>query len=183
MECYDGGRLAMTGITLLGSTGSIGQSTLDVVRQRPDAFSIHALVAGRNLELLARQTAEFRPQVVVIADPADVGPFSSLLRDLSVPLPQIEAGPAAYVKAAIASECHFVMSAIVGVAGMEATYEAALAGKRIGLANKETLVAAGELVMNAVKSRNVELLPVDSEHNGAHQCLRAGRRSEVTKLI
>jgi 1-deoxy-D-xylulose-5-phosphate reductoisomerase len=173
----------MTGITLLGSTGSIGQSTLDVVRLHPDSYSIHALVAGRNLELLARQVAEFRPQVVVIADPADLPLLAGHLRALHIPLPELAAGPQAYIQAATAPEIGFVMSAIVGVAGMDATYQAILAGKRIGLANKETLVAGGELVMNAVHERGVELLPVDSEHNGAHQCLRAGRRAEVTRLI
>lgn len=173
----------MTGITLLGSTGSIGQSTLDVVRRHPESYRIHALVAGKNLEQLALQAAEFHPQVVVIADPADISPLAERIRSLGAPLPQLEAGPRAYVEAATAPECSFVMSAIVGVAGMEATYEAVLAGKRIGLANKETLVAAGELVMNAVRLHGVELLPVDSEHNGAHQCLRSGRRSEVTKLV
>ena len=98
-------------------------------------------------------------------------------------VPEIMWGPRSYVDVATAPETDFLMSSIVGVAGLEATFEAIRAGKRIGLANKETLVAAGSLVMGEVKRRGVELIPVDSEHNGAHQCLRAGRRDEATKLI
>lgn len=173
----------MTGITLLGSTGSIGQSTLDVVRRHPDKYSIHALVAGKNLQALARQIAEFSPRVAVVADPADIPLLLQYLEDAGTTVPELAAGARAYVEAATSPDCGFVMSAIVGVAGMEATYEAVRAGKRIGLANKETLVAAGELVMAAVREHGVELLPVDSEHNGAHQCLRAGRREEVVRLI
>jgi 1-deoxy-D-xylulose-5-phosphate reductoisomerase len=157
---------------------------LDVVRLYPDRFRIHALVAGRNIEQLALQIAEFSPQVAVMADPADLPRLSEQLEQLGVArLPELAAGPQAYISAAAAPEASVLLSAIVGVAGLEATYKAICAGKRVGLANKETLVAAGELVMRAVRTHGSELIPVDSEHNGAHQCLRAGRRSEVTKLI
>jgi 1-deoxy-D-xylulose-5-phosphate reductoisomerase len=170
----------VTLLTLLGSTGSIGTSTLDVVRRWPDRFGIFALVAGRNTELLARQIEEFRPQVAVVAD-------ENALRDLRGRLgshiPQLACGAQARVDAARAPEAGFVMSAIVGVEGMEATYEAVRLGKRVGLANKETLVASGKLVIEAMRASGTELLPVDSEHNGAHQCFRAGRRDEVAKLI
>jgi 1-deoxy-D-xylulose-5-phosphate reductoisomerase len=170
----------VTLLTLLGSTGSIGTSTLDVVRRWPDRFGIFALVAGRNTELLAKQIEEFRPQVAVVAD-------ENALRDLRGQLgsyiPQLACGAQARVDAARAPEAGFVMSAIVGVEGMEATYEAVRLGKRVGLANKETLVASGKLVIEAMRASGTELLPVDSEHNGAHQCFRAGRRDEVAKLI
>jgi 1-deoxy-D-xylulose-5-phosphate reductoisomerase len=170
----------VTLLTLLGSTGSIGTSTLDVVRRWPDRFGIYALVAGRNTELLAKQIAEFRPQVVVVAD-------ETALKDLRARLgfyvPELAFGAEARVAAARAPEAGFVMSAIVGVDGMEATYEAVKLGKRVGLANKETLVSAGKLVIEALKASGSELMPVDSEHNGAHQCFRAGRRDEVAKLI
>lgn len=173
----------VTRITLLGSTGSIGQSTLDVVRRRRGQFSIYALVAGNNTNLLAEQIGEFSPTVVVVADEAALVRLRSELRERGIPEPELAAGAQARVQAAVAPETDFVMSAIVGVAGMEATYEAVKARKRIGLANKETLVAAGSLVMAAALERGVELLPVDSEHNGAHQCLRGGRRQEVRRLI
>lgn len=173
----------MQRVTLLGSTGSIGQSTLDVVRQNRQRFAIHALVAGRNLTRLAQQIQEFEPAVAVVAREEDVPVLAAMLKEAGVRVPELRAGLAAYTEVATAPETDFVMSAIVGVAGMEATYEAIRLGKRIGLANKETLVAGGSLVMAAVKEFRTELIPVDSEHNGAHQCLRAGRREDATKLI
>lgn len=173
----------MTFLTLLGSTGSIGTSTLDVVRRWPDRFGIYGLVAGRNVERLAQQVAEFRPRVAVVADQASLEALHGLLRERSVPLPELAAGPAARVAAAAAPEAGIVMSAIVGVDGLEATYAAIRKAKRVGLANKEVLVAGGKLVMEAVAESGAELIPVDSEHNGAHQCMRAGQRAEVARLI
>ncbi|MBZ5676668.1 MAG: 1-deoxy-D-xylulose-5-phosphate reductoisomerase [Acidobacteriia bacterium] len=173
----------MTLLTLLGSTGSIGTSTLDVVRMWPERFGIYALAAGRNVELLARQIAEFRPKVVVVADETALGELRAILKTNNIPIPELATGPRALVDAATAPEAGFVMSAIVGVDGLEATYEAVRRKKRVGLANKEVLVAGGELVMNARRESGAELIPVDSEHNGAHQCLRAGLRQEVSKLI
>lgn len=173
-------------ITILGSTGSIGTSTLDVVRQHSDKYWVFALVAGKNLPLLVSQILEFRPRMAVVADAADLDELARLLKEAELARsawPILSAGPEARVAAATEGEVDFVMSAIVGVAGLEATYEAILKKKRIGLANKETLVASGGLVMDAVRRSGTELLPVDSEHNGAHQCFRAGRRSEVTRLI
>ncbi len=173
-------------ITVLGSTGSIGVNTLDVVRQQGDRFRVFALVAGRNLDVLCSQILEFRPQVVVVADGTTLDALKVRLAELALPpsaWPELAAGAQARVAAATASEVGFVMSAIVGVAGLEATYEAIRLNKRIGLANKEVLVASGKLVMDAVREHGTELLPVDSEHNGAHQCFRAGRRNEVTRLI
>ena len=176
----------LTKLAILGSTGSIGVSTLDVVGRHPERYSVHALVAGQNAGLLATQILRFRPKVVVVAT-------DEIRQDLMGRLdgaglarsewPELEWGPQARVTAVTAAEVDFVMSAIVGVAGLEATYSAIVAGKRIGLANKEVLVASGKLVVEAARERGTELIPVDSEHNGAHQCLRAGRRSEVTRLI
>ncbi|MBV9268841.1 MAG: 1-deoxy-D-xylulose-5-phosphate reductoisomerase [Acidobacteriaceae bacterium] len=173
-------------ITVLGSTGSIGRNTLDVVRQHGDRFKVFALVAGRNLDVLGSQILEFRPKVVALTDDCVLEALKRRLIDEGLTRsewPELMAGPRARVQAATASEVGFVMSAIVGVAGLEATYEAIRAKKRIGLANKEVLVASGRLVMQAVRESGTDLIPVDSEHNGAHQCFRAGKRSEVTRLI
>ena len=173
----------VTFLTLLGSTGSIGTSTLDVVRSWPERFGIYALVAGRNVELLARQVAEFSPAVAVVADAPALDELRKILKANGTKLPELSCGPAARVAAAIAPESGFVMSAIVGVEGLEATYEAVRRAKRVGLANKEVLVVSGQLVTQAMRSSGAELIPVDSEHNGAHQCFRAGLRQEVSKLI
>jgi 1-deoxy-D-xylulose-5-phosphate reductoisomerase len=173
----------VTLLTLLGSTGSIGTSTLDVVRRWPGRFGIHALVAGRNMKLLADQIAEFSPKMAVAADQAAVDELQSILKDRGIPVPELASGPQGRLAAATASEAGFVMSAIVGVEGLEATYAAVRLGKRIGLANKEVLVAGGKLVMAACRASGAELIPVDSEHNGAHQGLRGGLRKEASKLI
>ena len=173
-------------LTLLGSTGSIGVSTLDVVGRHPEKYRVHALVAGANVELLVRQIERFRPQITVTATEESQKNLISRLKDVGLPRqswPELSWGPKARVEAATASEVNFVMSAIVGVAGLEATYEAIRLGKRVGLANKEVLVAGGRLVIEAARKSGTELIPVDSEHNGAHQCLRAGQRSEVARLI
>jgi 1-deoxy-D-xylulose-5-phosphate reductoisomerase len=154
-----------------------------VVRRWPDRFGIYALVAGRNVELLARQIAEFSPQVAVVADDIDLDRLRELLRLSGTRVPELAAGASARVTAATAPEAGFVMSAIVGVEGLEATYAAVREGKRVGLANKEVLVSSGRLVMEARRESGAELIPVDSEHNGAHQCLRAGERGEVCRLI
>ncbi len=173
-------------LTILGSTGSIGVSTLDVVRQNPDRFQIHALVAGKNLDVLCSQILEFQPSVVVVADSPTLDALRSRLSELTKPIngwPELAEGAKARVDASVSPEVDFVMSAIVGVTGLEATYAAVKAKKRIGLANKEVLVASGSLVMAAVRELGTELIPVDSEHNGAHQCFRAGTKAEVTRLL
>ncbi len=176
----------MTFVTLLGSTGSIGTNTLDVIRQHRSRFSVFALAAGRNVEVLARQIQEFLPKVAVVSDPALQPLLVESLIALGVPQQtwrEVAGVHAALVSVATAPETDILVSAIVGVTGLEATYEAARRGKRIGLANKETLVSAGRLFMRAVRDHHAELLPIDSEHNGAHQCFRAGSRAEVVKLI
>ncbi|MEP6539412.1 MAG: 1-deoxy-D-xylulose-5-phosphate reductoisomerase [Bryobacteraceae bacterium] len=176
----------MTSITLLGSTGSIGTSTLDVVRRWPGRFQVFALVAGQNIAVLGPQILEFRPKVVVIATNDVRERLCKWLQQTGLERalwPELLSGPEATVQAAISGEVDFVLSAIVGVAGLAATYEAVRHKKAIGLANKEVLVASGKLVMEAARQAGTELIPVDSEHNGAHQCLRAGRRDEVVRLI
>lgn len=173
----------MTYLTLLGSTGSIGTSTLDVVRRWPGRFGVYALVAGRNVRLLAQQIAEFKPQVAVVTDDAALKELQAILTANGTPAPELASGRQALTDAAAATEARFVMSAIVGVEGLEATYAAVRLGKRIGLANKEVLVASGKLITEAMHASGAELIPVDSEHNGAHQCFRAGLRKEVAKLI
>jgi 1-deoxy-D-xylulose-5-phosphate reductoisomerase len=175
----------MKNLTILGSTGSIGCNTLDVLRRRQDC-RVFALVAGQNAALLADQIREFRPLLAVVETQQVRANLTDRLLDSGLARsewPELEFGPQARVTAASAPEVDFVMSAIVGVAGLEATYEAVRLGKTVGLANKEVLVASGELVTQAAQASGTELIPVDSEHNGVHQCLRAGKRSEVARVI
>jgi 1-deoxy-D-xylulose-5-phosphate reductoisomerase len=178
--------LPMKTLTLLGSTGSIGASTLDVIRRYRDFYKVYALAAGRNIKRLALQISEFQPRVVIVATGEDVKRLSDRLAEIGHPRdhwPELLWGNTGLIQAATANEVDTVISAIVGVAGLEATFEAVRLGKRVGLANKEVLVAGGKLVMDAVAQSGAELLPIDSEHNGAHQCLRAGTQQQVSKLI
>ena len=173
-------------LTVLGSTGSIGTNTLDVVRRNSGEYRIFALAAGQNVELLASQVLEFRPGVAVVADSSSLAPLGAALASKGLPRsewPELLSGSQALVQVATATEADTVISAIVGVAGLEATYRAVCLGKRIGLANKEVLVSGGKLVMEAVRAHKALLIPIDSEHNGAHQCLRAGGRQQVSRLI
>jgi 1-deoxy-D-xylulose-5-phosphate reductoisomerase len=173
-------------LTLLGSTGSIGVSTLDVVGRHPEQYRIHALVAGSNVDLLADQILRFHPQIVVTATEKARKRLINRLAETALrrgAWPELHWGARARVQASTEPEVDFVMSAIVGVAGLDATYQAIVHGKRVGLANKEVLVAGGKLVIEAARRSGTELIPVDSEHNGAHQCLRAGKRSEVARLV
>jgi len=176
----------MTNLTILGSTGSIGCSTLDVLRKRRSEFAVFALVAGQNVDALALQIAEFRPKVAVVATEKARISLIDRLKETGLKRaewPELAFGGPARVQTASAPEVGFVMSSIVGVAGLEATYEAVRLGKRIGLANKEVLVASGKLVTEAARESGSEIIPVDSEHNGVHQCLRAGRSHEVARII
>ena len=178
--------VGLTTVTILGSTGSIGVSTLDVVGRSPEKYRVFALVAGVNVDVLAKQIQQFRPSVAVLASAEARQHLISRLEEMSLPKrdwPELRFGPEDRVAAAVAPDVDFVMSAIVGVAGLEATYEAICQGKRVGLANKEVLVASGKLVVDAARRHATEMIPVDSEHNGAHQCLRAGKRAEVARLI
>ena len=173
-------------LTILGSTGSIGTNTLDVVRRNLHRYGVYALVAGQNVDTLAAQILEFRPQLAVVATSDGLARLSDRLTAAGLARtawPELLWGDAARVQSVTATEVDTVISAIVGVAGLEATYEAVRLGKRVGLANKEVLVSGGKLVMEAVREHGALLVPVDSEHNGAHQCLRAGNRKQVTRLI
>ena len=177
--------MPLTHLTLLGSTGSIGVSTLDVVGRHPEKYQVYALVAGTNVELLTQQILRFRPRVAVTATDSSRADLIKRLAESGLARsewPELAWGSRGRIDASVNLDTDFVLSAIVGVAGLEATYEAIRSGKRIGLANKEVLVASGKLVMDARKT-GTELIPVDSEHNGAHQCLRAGKRGEVSRLI
>lgn len=174
----------MSRLTVLGSTGSIGTNTLDVIRQNSHHYQVYGLAAGRNIDLLTQQILEFRPAVVALPDENGLEQLAKQLSALpKAKWPDLTFGPEALVAMATAGEVDILISAIVGVTGLRATYEAVRAGKRVGLANKEVLVSGGKLVMDAVRQGGSELIPIDSEHNGAHQCLRAGNRAEVTKLI
>jgi 1-deoxy-D-xylulose-5-phosphate reductoisomerase len=169
-------------IAVLGSTGSIGCNTLQVAREMGD-IEIVALTAGRNIDLLAEQASEFRPGLLSVADEGLVPTLQSAIDSIAGYSPRILYGPEGNLAAAVDSGCQTLVSAAVGVAGLEATHAAVQMGLRVALANKETLVAAGDLVMAAAKRSGSELLPVDSEHNGVHQCLRSGLRGEVDRVI
>src|SRR3954453_2580737 len=173
-------------LSVLGSTGSIGTNTLDVVRRSRHLYNVYALAAGRNAELLADQILEFRPKVAVAATAEGVDRVAARLTEAGLSRaewPDLRTGETALIEIAVAPEVDTVVSVIVGVAGLPATYEAICRGKRVGLANKEVLVSGGKLVMQAVRDHHADLLPIDSEHNGAHQCLRAGNRDQVARLI
>ena len=181
-----GNAVQMRTLTVLGSTGSIGTNTLDVVRRRRDQYCVFGLAAGQNVDVLFSQIHEFRPRVAAVATSEGAERLYQQVKSSGIPRsewPEIVWGDEARVRVATAPEVDTVISAIVGITGLEATYQAIRLGKRIGLANKEVLVSAGRLVMEAVRAHGAELVPVDSEHNGAHQCLRAGRRGEVARLI
>ncbi len=169
----------MKQICILGSTGSIGQSTLSIVEKYPHRFGVASLAAGRNVDAAMQQCLRWHPRVVSLATEELAAELRTRLRSLGLSETNVVYGTAGTVLAATLPEVDFVVSAIVGVAGLEATYAAVLAGKPIGLANKEAMVAAGELLTAAARERNVPLLPIDSEHNAVHQCMRAGRLQEV----
>lgn len=171
----------MKRIAILGSTGSIGRSTLSVVESFPDRFGVVSLAAGSNVEAAAEQARRWKPRVISMATAEDAAKLRAAIgRD--VPACEIVSGSEGTVQVATQPEADFVVSAIVGVAGLEATYEAVRAGKTVGLANKECLVAAGELITAQAKRQGKPLLPIDSEHNAVHQCMRGGRLDEVERV-
>ena len=172
----------MKRIAILGSTGSIGRSTLSVAESYPDRFQIVALAAGGNLEAAFEQAQRWKPKVISIAAEADAGALRARLKKNGLGGTEVVHGAAGAVRVATHPEVDFVVSAIVGVAGLEATYEAVRAGKVVGLANKECLVAAGELITAEARKQGKPLLPIDSEHNAVHQCLRGGRMEEVDRI-
>jgi 1-deoxy-D-xylulose-5-phosphate reductoisomerase len=172
----------MKRIAILGSTGSIGCSTLKIVESYPDRFAVATLAAGSNLELAFEQTLRWRPKLLSVAHEKDAEALRNRLRSAGVSETDVVWGTPGTVAVATHPEVDFVVSAIVGVAGLEATYEAVKAGKEIGLANKECLVAAGELITAEARRQGKPLLPIDSEHNAIHQCLRGGRMDEVERV-
>lgn len=166
-------------LSILGSTGSIGLQTLDIVRQNQELFEITSLVAGRNWELLARQAIEFDADTVVIADESKYEQLSEALKDYPI---KVFTGDAAVSEVVRSSTVDVVVNALVGYAGLHPTIAAIEAGKKIALANKETLVVGGDLVMRMAAEKGVPILPIDSEHSAIFQCL-VGERSPISRLI
>jgi len=172
----------MKHIAILGSTGSIGRSTLSVVESYPDRFHVVSLAAGNNLEVAFEQAQRWKPRVLSVASEQNADIVRRRLKSSGNVEVEVVYGSPGNVRVATHPEADFVVSAIVGVAGLEATYEAVKAGKTLGLANKECLVAAGELITAEARRQGKPLLPIDSEHNAVHQCLRGGRMEEVERI-
>jgi 1-deoxy-D-xylulose-5-phosphate reductoisomerase len=172
----------MKAISILGSTGSIGCNSLKVI-EHLGGMRVVALAAGRNMPKLAEQIARFRPEIVSCENGACIDDLRKELTSLGVSAPQIVCGEDGLVAVATHPEAETVISAAVGAVGFIPTLRAIEAGKRIALANKETLVMAGELMTRAAVASGAQIIPVDSEHNAIHQCLRGERRSEVKRLI
>lgn len=168
----------MIGVTILGSTGSVGVNTLDVLGRHRDRYQVVALTAHRDEEGLFRQCQEYQPRFAVMADEAAASRLRTRLRDAGLAT-EVLSGEPALVEAAEMPEAQHVMAAIVGAAGLLPTLAAVRAGKRVLLANKEALVMAGRLFMEEVQSSGAELIPIDSEHNALFQCMPAGYRSGV----
>ena len=174
----------MKQISILGSTGSIGRQCLSVVEALPGRFGVVAIAAGANLEELLGQIERHQPELVSVAGPQKADDLSQLLKEKGIARkPEIHHGREGMLAVGTHAKAEIVVSAAVGVVGLEATYEAVKLGKTVALSNKEVLVAAGELVMAAAKNAGRELLPVDSEHNALHQCLPGGARGEVRRLV
>ena len=171
----------MKNISILGSTGSIGRNTLDIVARNPARFAVPALAAGRNLSLIKRQIDKFRPEVVSVIDGEHADRLGDMLGHPVVP--KILSGDNGYREIASWKKIDMVVSAISGAAGLLPTIEAIDAGKDIALANKETMVMAGELVVDRAAARGVAIIPVDSEHNAIFQCLKGHNKNEVKRLI
>lgn len=167
-------------LSILGSTGSIGVSTLEIVAAYPQRFRVVALTAGKNLDLFARQIRQFAPRIAAVASPEDVPRLKELCADLDV---TIIGGVEGLITAATADETEMVVAAIVGAAGLVPTAAAIRAGKDIALANKETLVTAGRLFMDMVAEHGVKLYPVDSEHSAVFQSIEGHRSQDISKII
>lgn len=170
----------MKKISILGSTGSIGTQTLDVIERFPEDFQVVALAAGRNINLLEEQVRKFRPKIVTVMEEEQAKELSWRIRDLEG---EVLSGLEGLKQAAIYPEIEMVVVSVVGSIGVLPTLFAIEAGKTIGLANKETLVAAGEIVMRRAKEKGVAIIPIDSEHSAIFQSLQAGKRKELKKVI
>ena len=165
----------MIGVTVLGSTGSVGMNTLDVIARHRGRFKVAALTAHRDVDGLFRQCLEHQPRLAVMVDEGAAKRLAGLVRDAGLKI-EVRSGRAALREAAAAEDGRYVMAAIVGAAGLEATLAAVDAGKRVLLANKEALVMTGRLFMDAVRKSGAELVPIDSEHNAVFQCMPGGYR-------
>src|SRR5260370_28699527 len=175
----------MKRIAILGSTGSIGRSTLSVVESYPDRFRVSTLAAGNNAELAFEQAVRWRPRVVSLADEAAAHELQTRLRQAGSGEGNVEVvhGAAGTVRVATHPEVDFVVSAIGGVSGLEATYEAVRAGKTVGLANKECMVPAGELITAEARRQGKPLPPIDSHATAVHQRMRGGRMEDVERSL
>ena len=169
----------MRNVCILGSTGSIGENTLDVVARHPDLFRVTALTANTQVEKLAQQCLKFKPLIAVVGNKDYAQHLKGLLRDTNT---QVMYGPEGLIEAVMHQEVDTVMAAIVGAAGLMPTLEAAKAGKRILLANKEALVMSGQILMDAIAKSGAELLPIDSEHNAIFQCLPQNKQSDTHEI-
>ncbi len=167
-------------LAILGSTGSIGTQTLDVVAANPDLFAVYAITANNNVDLLIKQARTFHPEAVVVANEAHYDTLREALAGLPI---KVFAGSDAVAQVAALPSVDTVVTAMVGYAGLKPTIEAVKAGKRIALANKETLVVAGELITGLVQQYHAAILPVDSEHGAIFQCLVGENADEVEKII
>lgn len=177
-ETFDPGQ--GRGIAILGSTGSIGTQALDVVRAHPARFRVEVLTAGRNADLLIQQALEFKPNAVAIADQSQGQKVRDALWEHDI---KAYSGPDAIAQLVETEGVDIVLTALVGFAGLRPTMNAIAAGKHIALANKETLVVAGEIVMRAAREKGVDILPVDSEHSAIFQCLAGEMHNPIEKLI
>jgi 1-deoxy-D-xylulose-5-phosphate reductoisomerase len=173
----------MKRLAIIGSTGSIGQNTLRVIEHLSDRFRVFALAANSTVDLLAEQTAAFRPSVVAITDTTRVDTFRNCCRAKGVPVPEVVTGEQGLRQIASAAEVDIVVAAAVGAAGLAPTYSAVASGKTVTLANKEAMVMAGELLRSKAKETQATIIPIDSEHSAIDQCLRSGRMNEVKRLI
>ncbi len=174
--------MAVKAITLLGSTGSIGTQTLDIVATHPDQFRIVGLAAGRNIALLSEQIRQFKPEIVAIAEPTQLSDLKAAISDVT-PQPILVTGEAGIVEVAAYGDAQSVVTGIVGCAGLLPTIAAIKAGKDIALANKETLIAGGPVVLPLVAAHGVKLLPADSEHSAIFQCLQGVPEGGLRRII
>jgi 1-deoxy-D-xylulose-5-phosphate reductoisomerase len=172
----------MKRIAILGSTGSIGCSTLSVIESNPERFQLATMAAGSNITVALEQARRWKPKVLSLATEQDAETVRRQLRTEGLGEIEVVYGQEGTVRVATHAEVDFVVSAIVGVASLKATYEAVRAGKEVGLANKECLVAAGEIITSEARRQGKPLLPIDSEHNAVHQCMRGGRMAEVERV-
>jgi 1-deoxy-D-xylulose-5-phosphate reductoisomerase len=172
----------MKRIAILGSTGSIGRSTLNVIESNPERFQLLTMAAGSNIEAALNDARRWKPRVLSLAAEQNAEKVCKQLKAEGLNEIEVVHGQAGTVRVATHPEVDFVVSAIVGVSGLKATYEAVRAGKEIGLANKECLVAAGALITAEARRQGKPLLPIDSEHNAVHQCMRGGRMNEVERV-